>query len=410
VHRPTACLLAALLVLAAASAAHAINRNVEIVVESELYSSGAISAGLAQYAADITAQGWTPIITPWVLDTNDINAAATLRSHLAARQQTQGLSGTVFIGHLPVQNVYVPAGGGISGESTPCDLFFMDLDGSWTSSGAYGFLPDTHAAGTGDIGPDIFFGRLTTWNMTLLHPGRTEASLLNAYFAKNHAYRTGALTVPRTGLVYTEDDWTPGSRVPALELAVDDVVTSIWNDPAVPGDPTTAADYKWRLANESYEHVLLSAHSSATLHQLTGGTVTSSELDGLAPENLFYNLFACSAAKFTDFGCIGNEYIFGAGDGLIVVSSSKTGSMQSHTMEDYFGPLGLGATFGEALQAWWIDGVDPDGHTATEAAWSYGMTILGDPLLQTQTYMPEPATLALLAAGLVALTIRRRRP
>ena len=37
------------------------------------------------------------------------------------------------------------------------------------------------------------------------------------------------------------------------------------------------------------------------------------------------------------------------------------------------------------------------------------MTTIGDPLLLTQAYIPDPATLALLAAGALALLGRRRR-
>jgi len=401
--------VSALALVLASPAILAQSTNVEIIVENDLYNSGDIGAGLAQYLADVTAQGYTPTVTPWVLDTSDSDAPAYLRAHLADRYTTDGLAGTVLIGHLPAPTVYTDEGGDVDGQFHPCDLYYGDLDGSWTSSGAHGYLPDTHTAGTGDLGPEIWTGRLTAWNLTSLHSGRTEAGLLNAYFAKNHAYRTLALSTPRTGLVYTEDDWYPGDRPGALALAAEGAVTSIWNDPDTPGDETTAANYESRLASESYEHVLLSSHSSATAHAMSGGSVQSSELAALDPANLFYNLFCCSAAKYTDFGYIGGEYIFGEGKGLVVVGSAKTGSMQSHIMDDYFGPLGEGETFGEALLDWWNVAVDPDGHTAIERAWSYGMTLLGDPMLVTQPFIPEPATLTLLAAGTALLAARRRK-
>ncbi|MDY7010495.1 MAG: PEP-CTERM sorting domain-containing protein [Planctomycetota bacterium] len=42
-------------------------------------------------------------------------------------------------------------------------------------------------------------------------------------------------------------------------------------------------------------------------------------------------------------------------------------------------------------------------------AWSgFAMTIIGDPLLVTQEYIPEPASLSLLAVGGMVLLIRRR--
>ena len=390
--------------LLASALADGPSKNVEVVVEHDLYASGDISTALDQYLADVVTQGYNPILTTTF--TSD-SSSADLRAHLADEYNAQGLAGAVFIGHLPVQTIYTGAGGGISGEFHPCDLYYTDLDGSWTSSGAHGYLPDTHTDGDGDLGPEIWMGRLTTWNLTLLHPERTEASLLNDYFAKNHDYRTGVLTTPRTGLAYTDDDWSNTAREAALALAVEGPVTDIWNDPDVPGDETTAANYKWRLANESYEHVLLSSHSTSRAHSMNG-QVDNDELLALDPQVLFYHLFACSAARYTDFGYIAGEYVFGTGAGLVAVGTTKTGGMMSNTMDEYFEPLGNGSTFGDAMLQWWNTAVDPVGHTDIERAWYYGMTTIGDPLLVTQAYIPEPATMGLLVLGAMAMMRRRR--
>lgn len=382
------------------------SNRVEVIVEHDLYAGGEISARLSRYLADLAAQGYT-----WNLTTSftPTSTAEDVRNHLAAQRSANGLAGAVLIGHLPVGTVYTGAGGGINGEFHPCDLYYTDLDGSWTSSGAHGYLPDTHTDGDGDVAPEIWLGRLTTWNLTLVQSGRTEASLLNDYFDKNHAYRTGELTTPRTALAYTDDDWDHVSRATALAMAVEGAVNDVWNDPGTGADETTAGNYKLRLASETYEHVLLSAHSNSTSHVIGGSSVTNTSLAALDPDVLFYHLFACSAAKFTDFGYLAGEYVFGEGSGLVAVGPAKIGGMMSDTMPDYFAPLGQGESFGEAMLNWWNDAVDPAGHTDIEKAWYYGMATIGDPTLVTQPFIPEPASLALLAAGAVLILRTRRR-
>jgi hypothetical protein len=139
------------------------------------------------------------------------------------------------------------------------------------------------------------------------------------------------------------------------------------------------------------------------------GSVDNDDLAALDPQVLFYHLFACSAAKYTDFGYIAGEYVFGEGAGLVAVGTAKTGGVMSDIMDEYFGPLGLGSTFGDAMFDWWQTAVDPGGHTDIERAWYYGMTTIGDPLLVTQAFVPEPATLALVALGGLGAFIRRRK-
>jgi len=372
--------------------------NVEVVVNSSLYAGGQITAGLNQYLQDITDQGYTPILT-----TSSFADPAALRSHLANRRATQGLAGAVFVGDLPIANYEIAAHSGWAEENFPCDLYYQDLDGLWIDGDSDGAF-DIHA---GAVGSEIWMGRLTTSPLVGLHAGRSEASMLNEYFTRNHAYRTGQLSVADNCLGYIDDDWIVGgtSWAGIMRGAVGGLLTTV-ND----GATTTAVDYANRLQTE-YEHVLLLAHSNANLHRFkigdewTGGDVTAAELEGIDPQVLFYNLFACSNADFAAVGYMGGEYVFGTDKGLLAVGSSKTGSMQGFS--DYFDPLGAGDTFGEAWENWWQKRA-AGGFTTSETDWLYGMTMLGDPLLLTQEYIPEPASIALLAAG-AALILGRRR-
>ena len=122
---------------------------------------------------------------------------------------------------------------------------------------------------------------------------------------------------------------------------------------------------------------------------------------------MFFNLYACDAGHFTTNKFIAGEWVFGTDMGLLAVASAKSGGM-SYSMDVYYDALGDGETFGQAMQDWWT-AVGAYGFDSYELPWSYGMTVIGDPLLVSQEYVtPEPATLVMLALGGVAI-IRRRR-
>ena len=174
-------------------------------------------------------------------------------------------------------------------------------------------------------------------------------------------------------------------------------------------ETTTAPDLTARLGT-GREHVLIAAHSNSQRHRFevsgewTGGELWNHELAGLDPQALFYNLFACSSARFTEDGYLAGEYVFGTSTGLAAVSSTKVGAMRQ--FDDYFTPLGAGATFGEAMLHWW-GAVADGGFSAYEKDWHYGMTLIGDPLLMTQAYVSEPGLVVVALTGVVLA--RRRR-
>ena len=90
--------------------------NVEIVVNSTLYSSGQITAGLNQYMRDITRQGYNPILTT----ANSTDSASDLRSHLAATYNSiGGLAGTVFVGDLPIAALAAQLTDGLDEQEDP---------------------------------------------------------------------------------------------------------------------------------------------------------------------------------------------------------------------------------------------------------------------------------------------------
>lgn len=361
------------------------SQNVQVIVESNLYNSGLIDVGLNQYLQDITRQGYNPVLT-----TSAFSTSTALRSYLADYRSSSGLAGAVLIGNLPSFTFQAT-------ETIASDLFYQDLDGLWadtTGDGKY----NSH---TGNVAPEIWLGRLKTNNLVSLHAGRTEASLLNEYFAKNHAYRTKQLNLSNNGLAYIDDDWSGywGNLWSSqLDAAVAGTVTKV-----DASDVTTAANYKSHL-QAGYEHVLVTVHSNHTMHSFkigdtwSGGTMYNSQLKALDPQVFFYDLFACSNANYTQSGYMAGEYVFGTNMGLLAVGSTNTGGMLEFS--DYFNPLGQGKTFGEAWLAWFAARA-AGGFSAYETDWHYGMTMIGDPLLVTQAFRPDFQTMWQGTVGVV---------
>ena len=328
---------------------------VDVVVNAELYSS--ITAELSQYQADLVSSGYSVQI-----DTMRGTSAPALRTHLAGVSQ---IVGAVLVGELPVAWYERGWGGGPSGEEFPIDLYFMDLDGTWTDSDADG-LYDGHS---GNTAPEIWVGRLyarpLTWD--------DEVRLMKRYFAKNHAYRIGELPLPDRGLSYVDDDWAGDvTCYGGLGLVYSDS-TLIDNS-----STTTAPDYRTRL-QQGYEWIQLCAHSSPWGHTFKvaggyAGTVFNTEVWAIRPHAHFYNLFCCSGTHFVEENYSAGWDIFQDAYGLCAIGSAKTGSMYNDA--GFYAPLGQGQSIGAAFKSWFTANgeLDPD--------WFYGMNVLGDPTLK----------------------------
>ena len=108
-----------------------------------------------------------------------------------------------------------------------------------------------------------------------------------------------------------------------------------------------------------------------------GDWVFSEDIQSSDPPALFYNLFACSAGRFTDDNYLAGSYILNTTYGLVSIASSKSGSMLN--FQDFTNPLSEGKCIGEAFLDW-FDTQAP--FLQWEKEWFYGMMIFGDPTLQ----------------------------
>ena len=356
-----------------------------VIANETLYPS--IESSLDQYSADLTAEGHTVEI-----HTSSGGTPEDLRSYLQ-NLYSQGMDGSLFIGDLPVAWYEAICNWkDKSYEDFPCDLYYMDLDGTFADTNANS-LYDMH---TGDQAPEIFVGRLTASPLTM--DGADEVSLLQNYFQKNHIYRTGGLITNTRALVFVDDDWYYDA--------------DFWNDCMeyiycysflLKDQATTISDVYEANLSKDYEFIHVAAHSNWGAHYFdgpggTGGTTTNTEIKHADPVSIFYSLFACSNARFVETNYMGGWYIFTDTYGLAATGSCKVGSMLYFDM--FYYPLGNGATIGEAFREWWTFIADYIGISENEVDWFYGMTLLGDPTLMPRDRRPVYITSTEMPYGL----------
>lgn len=164
------------------------NHSLSILVNETLYPS--IKESISQYLSDLESEGYQVFLQQVSGGTpQEIKAWIQERYSL-------GSTGIFFIGDITA------AWAEVSGDQFPSDLFYMDLDGTWQDNNADGVY-EVHTAGSGDMGPEVYVGRI--YATTLQYD--SEANMVNDYFSKAHAYRSGELTQPWRGLEYVEEDW-----------------------------------------------------------------------------------------------------------------------------------------------------------------------------------------------------------
>jgi hypothetical protein len=340
---------------------------VAVIVNASLYAH--IVTEIDTFIQDLIAAGYSV-----QLDTISGMSHTQLRSHLSS---ISGLTGAILVGETPVAWFETNGFGGW--EEFPHDIYFSDLNGTYIDADADG-LYDDH---TGNVAPEIWIGRIYARNLTW----DSEVSLVKNYFHKNHAYRTGALSVPDRGLSFVDDDWSYWTTCYLDEVYP---TVTVINDMY----QTIASNYRTQLET-GYEWIHICAHSSPWGHTFRygysgyQGTVFNYDLFGLEPYALFYNLFACSGTRFIEENHSAGWYIFVAPYGLLAVGSTKTGSMLY--FEDFYIPLGQQQMcIGDAFKSWFTVWGEQDWD------WFYGMNILGDPTLKprgavARTTTPDPS-------------------
>jgi len=367
-----------------------LNNKVDILVQDSLV--GSLADYLDTLYLDLENEGYT--VEAFAITGT---SCESLRAFLQQEYQEDSLVAALLIGNLPVpwfqliddwnNNRRRDPDDGY--EEFPCDLFLMDLDGVWQDSWVRydtfdSLVPgmdsiyDTHV---GNLAPEIGIARIYASTI-----GRQD-SLIKLYLARCHQYRTGGLTVSDRALVYIDDDWTPWSQE--------------WNSYVgylypqrvfiADSEQTRIRDYKPRLDSAAYQWIQLCAHSWPGGHAMkynhgqNWDWFYAESIPRINPEACFYNLFACSNARFIEHGYCGGRYVFQSTSGLGAIGSTKTGSMLE--FQDFYYPLSNNYSLARAFFYWFAQRAQ-GGFTPQERSWFYGMCLIGDGLLKPRFSVP----------------------
>ena len=344
-----------------------------VIVNSSLYSQ--ISTSVATYIDDLVLDGYTVD-----LFTASYGTPFELRTHLYS-QYNLGMTGCLLVGDLPVPwyeltNCFDYG----ENEQFPCDYYYMDLDGIFTDGDSDGMF-DYHG---GDMFPEIYVGRLTASTLTM--SGADEVYLIQNYFRKNHDYREGKFRANYRGLMFVDDDWVYDAEYWNENLGMVYCGTTLEYDEY----ETIDVLYESHIC-QGFEFVQVCVHSNPWAHYFNaglhgdGGVTQNTEIRGFDAPGIFYNLFACSNARYIEDDYMGGWYAFTTDHGMTALGSTKTGSMLYFDI--FYGALSQGANMGEAFRDWFAE-ISSWGWWFDNQCWFYGMTLIGDPTLKPYTDRP----------------------
>ncbi|MHC4607945.1 MAG: C25 family cysteine peptidase, partial [Planctomycetota bacterium] len=165
---------------------------------------------LALHKSDLEGEGYSVVIQ---LVDSAANTAQNIRSIL---QGTSGISGAYLVGDLAIISYRNTNDFDGRTATFPCDIYYMDIDGTWSDSNSDGYL-DGHS---GDRGLEIWVGRIKTGNVSYIG---SEIPVMKRFFEKCHEYRCGILASSERAMLYEkDDDWSSqvtGSILPAMRDA-----------------------------------------------------------------------------------------------------------------------------------------------------------------------------------------------
>lgn len=315
----------------------------------------ALQPELNQWKADVNAEGRyeaeiyaLPPMSPELL-----------RLILQLGRQNSNLAGALLVGKMPVVTTEATKNLLLARAPYPTDVYYTDLDCEWFDVNDNGWK-DMFGA-TGGLQPDIWLGRIDCEMLTF--PGKSRIDLLRDYFRKDHAYRTGKLSLPGTAQMFLafNGDFPSnglGNLYSPFQL--------------FPIGTVNGSLYLQQISPlPGCEFVYLDAHSTETEHLLFPTVVHSPDIRAANPKGLFFFLDTCRASCFTSNNYIAGNYLFGSTYGLLVAGATADTDGYAPTFAMQSLSAAAGQDWGSILLQFSRD----------QNTWSPEFAILGDPTL-----------------------------
>jgi hypothetical protein len=369
-------------------------QNLLVIANRDLYAIQPVQKKIDRYIRDIRTSFGCEV----TLLTAKGGSAEDIKFLIYQQHVLSELDGVVLIGRLPAAWFEVPNDhywweGGYGYADWTCDLFFMDLDGLWEDADANGKY-DSHEAGSGDIDPEIFLGRIDPSSMGYYG---SEADLLCRYLDKNHRYWKGKLRLPRFGLVYTDHDWSDYSTYYFRYLYGTGGYDNLkWQDSTY--NKVKKHDYlNNRLPFAFYGFTQIWTHATHELHSFhTGGACYQREVRSRNPMSVGYVINGCHSCDWAagnGVHFLGGSYVYNESpSSLAAIGTTKVGGMLE--FESFYDSLGQNASLGSAFVHWFSHILHSQEERGYIIGWHYGMTIVGDPMIAFQqvpgTHIIEP--------------------
>jgi hypothetical protein len=356
-----------------------------VVANQDLYNNATAREKIDRYIGDIQ----NAFHCTMTLETVSGGSCIDIKN-LIKNYYNSGLAGVVCIGRIPPAMYEVPNDhywweGGYGYAKWPCDLYYADMDGTWSDNDNNGIFDD-HTDGSGDKAPEIFIGRIDTRTMG---DYGDEVTLFGKYMDKNHNYWMGNVGLTQKALRYTESDFVNSDRTDI------NGVYGAQNTTYVGYPDTSKSDWLNNRCQTDWGLIQAWTHGSWDSHSLTGGNVTTADAVNAKPRWIGFNLIACSISNWV----AGNDRRFLCGGyvyndspkALTIIGSSKTGGMLY--CATFYNSIVENNCMGQALADWFSEVITNYSKYNRDygyiLGWFYGLQIVGDPMI-VYKQLPEP--------------------